>query len=145
MYTKREEVLGVQDEEAVTVVAEKRKFEGSPGSSKKAKTEVSKNKHDRPKKQKKKCDKCNKKHLGDCSISGCFRCGKPGHVLQNCTAQAQPDTRTCYICGEVGHISLKCPKSKTNGPKLKRKGNANGALVKKEEPPETTSCFLDDC
>jgi cellular nucleic acid-binding protein len=63
---------------------------------------------------------------------GCFKCGKQGHIAENCTSEVRlcfncqesghesaacPNPRTvesksCYSCGGVGHISAQCPSLK---------------------------------
>ena len=36
----------------------------------------------------------------------CFKCRKPGHIVNDCVQQREPPTY--YHCNKVGHIATKC-------------------------------------
>ena len=64
------------------------------------------------------CNKCRRRHLGDCNDSPrCYNCGRTGHITkdcQNCHNCGNPDHRTkgflnCYSCGKPRHFARDCP------------------------------------
>nr|XP_043624867.1 nuclear speckle RNA-binding protein B-like isoform X2 [Erigeron canadensis] len=112
----RERELANHDEEPMSG---KRKFQGSPRSSKKGKVSES---------SLKKCVKCKKKHPGECFADrdACYNCGKTGHLMRDCKKK-----RTCYGCGGSDHIVADCP-----NPNMKRRSKGGLASVKNEGPPK---------
>jgi len=61
------------------------------------------------------------KHLEKMSISSnnkCFKCGKEGHFIQNCTLKKRKRSKkvlkgdvTCFKCGGFGHYATYCKKN----------------------------------
>ncbi|XP_042758243.1 uncharacterized protein LOC122198135 [Lactuca sativa] len=66
-------------------------------------------------------DKFGKMHEGACRVgcSGCFKCGRTGHIKMDCTA-ATPSTLIsyliCYQCNHRGHKKAQCPSLVAVGP-----------------------------
>ncbi|CAH1443135.1 unnamed protein product [Lactuca virosa] len=68
-------------------------------------------------------DKCSYHHRtpGPCREKLCNNCGKKGHLARDCRNPVQQTTqasgagvgRACYNCGEVGHFKRNCPKAAT--------------------------------
>ncbi|XP_052201753.1 uncharacterized protein LOC127807740 [Diospyros lotus] len=62
-------------------------------------------------KDKGKCPRCKKKHIGKRCIIKCYGCGEEGHIGRNClkikgTPQVGYQGKVvCYNCGQPGHIS----------------------------------------
>ncbi|PWA60620.1 zinc finger, CCHC-type, Retrotransposon gag domain protein [Artemisia annua] len=54
------------------------------------------------------CNKCGKKHTGECrsGMKGCYRCGDPDHISKNCPKPLV----ICYGCNEEGDKLSECPK-----------------------------------
>ncbi|KAL7590803.1 hypothetical protein Lser_V15G34485 [Lactuca serriola] len=55
------------------------------------------------------CNKCMKKHDGQCKGEETFyRCGRPGHYSNEC----RYNVRACFECREERHVMKNCPKIK---------------------------------
>ncbi|GJT58067.1 zinc finger, CCHC-type, retrotransposon gag domain protein [Tanacetum coccineum] len=96
-------------EKNVVKVPEKRKWEGSSGSSNKKKKTGSEKKDDNKGKPKF-CTACHSSHRGPCTKDtvSCRRCGKMGHKYQDCKSE-QP---ICYKCRKMGHLAAACTEEK---------------------------------
>lgn len=141
LYTKRRREPSIEDEERRgRKKFEKRKFEGSPQTSKKGKNlESSADSPDSRKGRWAFCSKCNRRHFGEflvdskgCFSCGnldakaCYNCGKSDHKTKDCR------NKLCHGCKEPGHLAAECPKLNFNGSKREKKGNASEAMVKDE-------------
>ncbi|PWA86072.1 Nucleotide-binding, alpha-beta plait [Artemisia annua] len=132
---------------------EKRKFEGSPQTSKKRKNVESTADSSDSRKGRSFCIKCNRRHFGECKadLKGCFSCGKLDHKSWDCPSESakacfncgksdhkSKDCRNklCHGCKEPGHLAAECPKLNFNGSKREKKGNASEPMVK-DEPQKT--------
>ena len=82
------------------------------------------------------CNKCMRRHLGDCSDSlRCYNCWKASHIARDCQNCGKPGHLTkdylhCYGCGKPGHFAQDCPEQDKSTPK---QGNARVyALTQRE-------------
>ncbi|KAI3787689.1 hypothetical protein L2E82_00022 [Cichorium intybus] len=94
---------------------QKRKWEGKPeGSFQKQPVSSYQYRGDPRKTENKWCEKCRRKHAGNCDTSTpslmCYQCGKTGHMARDCLEK----NRVCFNCGESGHIRPDCPKPRTD-------------------------------
>ncbi|KAI3751987.1 hypothetical protein L2E82_23084 [Cichorium intybus] len=127
--TERETELQRQEEEK-KVSETKRKAEEQPWTPQKKSQQTGSNfKGKGPREEAKWCEKCKKKHFGNCRIdvvsSSCRNCGKQGHIARDCRAD-----RRCFQCGATDHIRPNCPQLKSGAPRNKLREERGG---KKEE------------
>ncbi|KAI3708555.1 hypothetical protein L2E82_37779 [Cichorium intybus] len=96
-------------------VGQKRKWEGKPGGNFQKQPVLSyQPRGDSRKVESKWCERCRRKHSGNCDASTpslmCYPCGKTGHMARDCLEK----NRVCFNCGESGHIRPDCPKPRTD-------------------------------
>ncbi|GJT58066.1 uncharacterized protein Tco_0993120 [Tanacetum coccineum] len=115
-------------EKNVVKVPEKRKWEGSSGSSNK-KNKTGSEKKDDNKGKPKFCTACHSSHRGPCTKDtvSCRRCGKMGHKYQDCKSE-QP---ICYKCRKMGHLAAACTEEKKK----------DDATAKKDASKATSRAF----
>ncbi|KAI3724358.1 hypothetical protein L2E82_36130 [Cichorium intybus] len=127
--TERETELQRQEEEK-KVVETKRKAEEQPWTPQKKSQQTGSNfKGKGPKEEAKWCEKCRKKHFGNCRTDipslGCRNCGKQRHIARDCRAEQR-----CFQYGVTDHISSNCPQIKARAPSDKPREERGG---KKED------------
>ncbi|KAI3813049.1 hypothetical protein L1987_17763 [Smallanthus sonchifolius] len=95
----------------------KMKFEGNKSRNKSSSLKCASSSNEKKYKGSKPlCSKCNRYHEGNCREFKCFKCGKPGHSPNECSAPIR-----CFECNELGHMRFNCPKIKGKKPEGSRK------------------------
>ncbi|KAI3780620.1 hypothetical protein L2E82_10605 [Cichorium intybus] len=127
IYTEKRKIDKYEDEKKV--LETKRKAEDQ-GWTPQKKSQQSGSRGKGQKDEGKWCEKCRKRHTGNCrsdtgSVS-CRNCGKTGHSTRDCRAD-----RRCFQCGAMDHIRLNCPQLKSGVYSERPRDDQVG---KKEEP-----------
>src|SRR3990170_2104020 len=80
-----------------------------------------------------KCPKCNLHHTGVCPV--CEKCRKPGHVAKYCKMVLANPPKGCFECGAPDHVRNQCPRFNQNQQNRNPPGNRNFQQQQYQQPP----------